>query len=60
MHNNILKTVLPNFLITTKKADKHWKNKEKRANKFGIKLLDISYEESHSTTKIVEHLLSEL
>ncbi|MBN1464029.1 MAG: adenylyltransferase/cytidyltransferase family protein [Paludibacteraceae bacterium] len=60
IHNNILKTISPHFLITNKKADKYWKNKEKRANKFGIKLLDINYERSNSTTKIVEHLLSEL
>jgi len=60
IHNNILKTILPHFLITTKKADRYWKNKEKRANKFGVQLLDIDYEKSHSTTKIVEQLLSEI
>ncbi|HAI95656.1 TPA: hypothetical protein DHW62_02320 [candidate division WWE3 bacterium] len=60
IHSNILKTVTPHYLITTKKMDKYWKSKEKRANKLGINLLDINYEKSKSTTKIVEHLLSEL
>lgn len=60
IHNNIVEIISPHFLITAKKADKYWKNKERRANKFGIKLLDINYQKSNSTTKIVEHLLSEI
>ena len=60
IHNHILNTIAPHYLITTKKADKYWRNKEKRVEKFGVKLLDINYDKLNSTTKIVEHLLSEL
>lgn len=60
IHNNILQTISPHFLVTSKKADKYWGEKKKQANKFGIKLLDVYYEEFNSTTKIVERLLSEL
>lgn len=60
IHDNIVKTVSPHFIITSKKADRYWKNKEKRASKFGAKLLDIKCKNSTSTSKILDHLLSEL
>ncbi|MBI2414777.1 pantoate--beta-alanine ligase [candidate division WWE3 bacterium] len=59
IHDKILRTIKPNYVLTHKDSDKYWRNKEKRAQKLGIKLLDVGVK-LNSTTKIVEHLLSEL
>jgi len=60
IHSYILKTINPDFIITTKQADKYWKNKKIRGEKLGIKFIDIAVGKVHSTTKILEHLLKEL
>lgn len=59
VHDKILKTVRPHYVLTHKDSDKYWRNKEKRSSKLRIKLLDVGVK-LNSTTKIVEHLLSEL
>ena len=52
--------VKPDYLITNKKTDDYWKNKQKSLEKLGIALIDINQKRLGATTKIIEHLLSEL
>jgi D-beta-D-heptose 7-phosphate kinase/D-beta-D-heptose 1-phosphate adenosyltransferase len=59
VHDRVVRTIKPHYILTNKDSDKYWQSKEKGASKLGIKLLDVGVK-LNSTTKIVEHLLSEL
>lgn len=60
IHSKVLNTVKPTYLLTNKKTDKYWKNKDKRLHNTDVKLLDIKIDRPISSSEIVNHLISEL
>lgn len=54
--NNIMETIKPNFIVTTKEADKHWSNKEKKAKEYGAELLLNTTYISTSSTEILSKI----
>lgn len=57
-HAKIIKILKPDYIITNPVVDGYWRQKKKRANDFGIKLLKDSRKRESSSTSIIDKLLS--
>ena len=58
-YERIVKTIGPDFIVTTSEADKYWKNKANRARKMGTGFLANKTKRNISSTKIAKLLLEE-
>lgn len=60
VHEEIVKKIKPNAIITGIRADRFWLNKKTRAEKLGIKFIPDERHKEYSSSKIIRLLESEL